>query len=388
MWVNVGSMYLRETSAADGKIVATVSRGTELPVTGKTEGDRTQVIYQGVERWAYTAFLSKSAPAPAPKGVTLTGYNKLNKNSKAVVAAVVANFPKVNTIHGWRSYSAYSSDHPNGRAVDIMIPDWKGSGVQYGTEVAEYFKKNAASTGSLHHLASGCGTSRIRPAAGVQWRTGPGDATTTTRPRRSTTDRAGRAGTSWPTSTEQNDAVDEEQHWELRRAAETGGCEGYHREQHRRAQHEQVRGDRRGSRSARQPAVTSTAGIVRPNSTPTHLTQVAHTLHRRRVPLGWSTATGEETIMAISTASATGAPSRPTRSSRNAAMLGEQHYRQHHDDGSASRADLPAVLHEARSDLHRPASSRWASAPRRNRSVDLEVVSLHTHLTNQEECRR
>lgn len=143
MWVNVGSMYLRETSAADGKIVATVSRGTELPVTGKTEGDRTQVIYQGVERWAYTAFLSKSAPAPAPKGVTLTGYNKLNKNSKAVVAAVVANFPKVNTIHGWRSSSAYSSDHPNGRAVDIMIPDWKGSGVQYGTEVAEYFKKNA-----------------------------------------------------------------------------------------------------------------------------------------------------------------------------------------------------------------------------------------------------
>ncbi len=143
VWVNVGSLYLRATSASNGKIVTTVYRGTELPTTGVTSGDRTQVIHQGVARWAYTAYLSKTAPAPAPKGVTLNGYDRLNANSKAVVAAVVANFPKVNTIHGWRASSDYSSDHPNGRAVDIMISDWKGSGVQYGTDVASYFQKHS-----------------------------------------------------------------------------------------------------------------------------------------------------------------------------------------------------------------------------------------------------
>ncbi len=143
VWVNVGSLYLRATSASDGKIVATVNRGTELPTTGETSGDRTQVIYQGVARWAYTAYLSKTAPPAVPKGITLTGYDRLNANSKGVVAAVIANFPKVRTIYGWRASSSYSSDHPNGRAVDIMISDWKGSGVKYGTDVASYFQKNA-----------------------------------------------------------------------------------------------------------------------------------------------------------------------------------------------------------------------------------------------------
>lgn len=142
-WVNVGSLYLRETSAADGKIITTVSRGTELPTTGGKEGDRSQVIYQGIARWAYTAYLSSTEPAPAPTKVTVTGYDRLTTSSKRVVAAVTANFTKIKLIGGWRSSSAYSSDHPNGRAVDIMIPDWKGSGVEYGTSIATYFHNNA-----------------------------------------------------------------------------------------------------------------------------------------------------------------------------------------------------------------------------------------------------
>lgn len=143
LWVNVGSLYLRETSASDGKIITTVPRGTELPTTGVKQGDRTQVIYQGIVRWAYTAYLSGSKPAPAPTKVTVTGYDRLNANSKSVVAAVIANFPNIKVIGGWRSSSAYSSDHPNGRATDIMVPDWKGSGVAYGTSIADYFQKNA-----------------------------------------------------------------------------------------------------------------------------------------------------------------------------------------------------------------------------------------------------
>ena len=50
---------------------------------------------------------------------------------------------QIKTLYGWRASSAYSSDHPNGRAVDVMIPNWdKASGKALGTDVAQYFIDN------------------------------------------------------------------------------------------------------------------------------------------------------------------------------------------------------------------------------------------------------
>lgn len=145
-WVNVSSMYIRATSASDGTIVTTVPRGTKLGITGVTSGDRTQVVWQGVARWAYTPFLSSTDPnaGSVSSNAYVTGYEPLNAYGKAVVQAVLANFPKIVRINGYRASSAYSSDHPSGRAVDIMIPNWStSSGAAYGTEIAHYFQNNA-----------------------------------------------------------------------------------------------------------------------------------------------------------------------------------------------------------------------------------------------------
>ena len=145
VYVIVGSLYVRATSAADGAIITTIYRGQTLDVTGRTAGDRTEVIWQGVARWVYTSYVSASAPVTPPAGMTFSGIEKLTPRARAVVDHVIANYPRIRTIYGWRASSAYSSDHPNGRAVDIMIPSWTTpANADYGWEVARYFAANAS----------------------------------------------------------------------------------------------------------------------------------------------------------------------------------------------------------------------------------------------------
>lgn len=146
VYVNVGTLNVRATSAADGAIVGTVSRGTALQVTGVTAGDRTQVIYLGAARWVYTAYVSTTPPTTVDTtGLTTSGIDQLNANGKAVVNHVIATYPKIRTIYGWRASSDYSSDHPNGRAVDIMIPNWSDAAMsEYGWTIARDFLANAS----------------------------------------------------------------------------------------------------------------------------------------------------------------------------------------------------------------------------------------------------
>lgn len=148
--VNVNRLYVRATSAADGEIVATVTRGKALGTTGVRTADRTQIVLNGRARWvfsAYTTPVGALAAATAPRAVspqvTTQGISRLNANGKRVVDAVIAEFPAIRTIYGWRASSSYSSDHPNGRAVDIMIPHWSAN-ADLGWSVAHYFEKNAA----------------------------------------------------------------------------------------------------------------------------------------------------------------------------------------------------------------------------------------------------
>ena len=150
VYVNVGSLYVRATSAADGAIVATVYRGDELKTTGVTSGDRLQVIYSGATRWVFKAYTSTSKPStdtanPLNSSVSLPGYAQLEANAKVAVQHVIDTYPAIRTIGGWRASSAYSSDHPNGRAIDVMIPSYSAtSGIQLGDKIAADFQANAA----------------------------------------------------------------------------------------------------------------------------------------------------------------------------------------------------------------------------------------------------
>ena len=153
--VTVGSLYVRATSAADGTVVATVYRGATLQTTGVTQGDRLQVIYQGAVRWVFKAYTSAGSTGnnviegggstTTPPGVTTSGINQLNGNAKSVFNHVIATYPQIRTIYGWRASSNWSSDHPNGRAVDIMIPNWSSqSSIDVGWAIAKDFAANAS----------------------------------------------------------------------------------------------------------------------------------------------------------------------------------------------------------------------------------------------------
>jgi len=150
IYVNVGSLYVRATSAPDSTVVATVYRGAALPTTGRVIGDRQEILHNGAARWVFKAYTTSTAPstspAPAPStSVSLPGYDRLNANSKAVVQHVLDTYPKIRTIGGYRASSSYSSDHPNGRAVDIMVSNWsQQSSIDYGWAIARDFQANAA----------------------------------------------------------------------------------------------------------------------------------------------------------------------------------------------------------------------------------------------------
>lgn len=148
VYVDVNALNVRATSEPTGTVVGVVTRGTRLDTTGVTEGDRTQVLHMGAARWVYTPFVTTAVPATAlsvspPAGVTTSGLAQLNPNAKAVAQYVLDNYPKIRTIYGWRASSSYSSDHPSGRAVDIMIANWGDPAMaDYGWEVARYFADN------------------------------------------------------------------------------------------------------------------------------------------------------------------------------------------------------------------------------------------------------
>ncbi|MGC3992606.1 MAG: SH3 domain-containing protein [Propionicimonas sp.] len=131
------SVPIRSAADATSTELGTITLGFAIRTTGTTDGIFTQVIWNGSTAWARTSKLT----ATATVDLGSDSLNKLEPYGKAAVLEVRANFPKITTIYGWRSSSAYSSDHPNGRAIDIMIPSYK-SNKALGDSIAQYFIDN------------------------------------------------------------------------------------------------------------------------------------------------------------------------------------------------------------------------------------------------------
>ncbi|MFT3860772.1 SH3 domain-containing protein [Micropruina sp.] len=147
-YVAVDEVNIRATSASDGKVVGSATEGTVLTITGKTASSRSEVIYNGERRWAYSSYLSKTQPSASSStsdGGSLgsTSLDRTNAYIHVIVREIRAEFPQIKTMYGWRMYSAYSSDHPSGRALDIMIPKYKtSSGISLGNKIARYLQDN------------------------------------------------------------------------------------------------------------------------------------------------------------------------------------------------------------------------------------------------------
>lgn len=123
-YVTAASLPILAGASADAATLDSLSAGTRIAVTGAVKSTYSQIVWNGGTAWVATASLSATNPVV---DLGSSSLNKLEPYGKAAVLEVRANFPKIKTIYGWRSSSAYSSDHPNGRAIDIMIPDYKNN---------------------------------------------------------------------------------------------------------------------------------------------------------------------------------------------------------------------------------------------------------------------
>ncbi|MFT4299112.1 MAG: SH3 domain-containing protein [Aeromicrobium sp.] len=141
LWV-ADDAEVRSDAAADAPVLAQVSEGSQVVVTGVVEGEWTQVLHNDVLRWVATASLSASEPlgtAACPSG---SGVEKgLQPDTVKVHRAVCAKFPQIKTYGGVAARSG-ASGHPTGRALDIMV---SGS---LGDEIAQYVIDHAAELGA------------------------------------------------------------------------------------------------------------------------------------------------------------------------------------------------------------------------------------------------
>lgn len=138
-YINASDVNVRADADAESTKLAMLGRGAVLQLTGPTKNGYTQVIFSGDLAWVASQYLSATKPGAS---LGTTSLDKLKANGKAAVLVVRDKFPEIKTIHGWRASSAYSSDHPNGRAIDIMIPSYKKNKA-LGDRIAKYFIDNA-----------------------------------------------------------------------------------------------------------------------------------------------------------------------------------------------------------------------------------------------------
>lgn len=90
----------------------------------------------GKEKPADTRDLSE---VPSDK---IASEEHLTKDSVRIARAVASKFPDLKEIGGWRPVDAYP-DHPSGRAVDVMIPEYDtDKGKKLGDEIKDYIFRN------------------------------------------------------------------------------------------------------------------------------------------------------------------------------------------------------------------------------------------------------
>ncbi|MDO5092098.1 MAG: SH3 domain-containing protein, partial [Propionibacteriaceae bacterium] len=140
---NLNIWYAATGSRYSGEI----PKGSEVAVTGTVTSGRAQIVYKGAIRWVTARYLSSSAPSSgggSDNGGSLNrgwskGLDEANENVKKIVRYIWGNVPEIKTMYGVRPDAL--ADHPSGRAVDIMIPNYK-SNKALGDRLAAYFKEN------------------------------------------------------------------------------------------------------------------------------------------------------------------------------------------------------------------------------------------------------
>ncbi len=176
-----GNVNVRSGAGTKFGSLGVLKKGEQVAAAGAKQGAWQPVTFRGRTGWVsakYLAAVAVAAARPAaaktvakpavstvakpavktvakPAGRTVAGTSAPIARSVAMPSGVVTNgrrvaeavhthFPQVATMLGRRR--DYDSDHNSGRAVDIMIPDYKNNAA-LGQAIAEYMRANASAFG-------------------------------------------------------------------------------------------------------------------------------------------------------------------------------------------------------------------------------------------------
>ena len=139
------TLNIRSTYADKYKLITEVPRGTKVNITGVVKNGRMQIIFEKAVRWVTAKYLSKSAQSSIPPGWRAVERG-LKPNAIKVHRAARAKFPQITTYYTLRA--GVFTDHSTGRALDLMIPNYRSaSGKALGYKVAAWAKANAKPLG-------------------------------------------------------------------------------------------------------------------------------------------------------------------------------------------------------------------------------------------------
>jgi hypothetical protein len=140
-----GSLFAQKTvpvradASTGSPVLATVAKGKQLPVTGKTRGSWTQVVHNDLPRWVATELVDDEEPklAPAEGAISTAACARgssvesgLQADTVRVYRAVCARFPEVASYGGL----AGRGEHATGHSLDIMVRGQRIWTVQRGGE--------------------------------------------------------------------------------------------------------------------------------------------------------------------------------------------------------------------------------------------------------------
>lgn len=123
-----------------------IARGSKVAVTGTVKNGRAEVVHNGTIRWVTAQYLDKNKPSSGSsnggdinKGFS-SGLHKTNASIQRITWHIWDNWPQIKTMYGWRQDT--TPDHPAGKAVDVMLPNYK-SNKALGWEIATYYRQHA-----------------------------------------------------------------------------------------------------------------------------------------------------------------------------------------------------------------------------------------------------
>ncbi len=145
------------TDAKNGaQVLATLSKGDSVDVTGETKGGWTQVVHKNLPRWVKSDSVGEKLPLgsePCPHG----SEDGLQPNTVKVLRAVCAEFPEITSYGGL----AGRGEHATGHALDIMV---RG---ETGDRIAAFLQENRAELGIEYLIWK---QQIWRPATSDSWR--------------------------------------------------------------------------------------------------------------------------------------------------------------------------------------------------------------------------